>query len=227
MKIGILLPAYNEEKNIKIVIDEAKKYFPESEIVVVDDGSKDKTKQIAIKNKVRVLEHEKNRGKGVALKTGFKYFIERDNVDVVIIADSDRQYSIKDAPNLLKPIKQENADYVVGYRNWKQIPFRHRMGNFVWRNFFNILFGTKLKDTNCGFIAMKTDAIKKMKIKDGGYVIDNYMLIQAIKNGFKIMNAPVSIHYNHKRDIFKGTKMVVGVAIFILKEGIKYNLNKL
>jgi glycosyltransferase involved in cell wall biosynthesis len=227
MKTGILFPAYNEEKNIQVVIKEAKKYLPNSEIVVVDDGSKDKTKQIALKNGVRVLEHKKNMGKGVALKTGFKYFLKKSNVDVIIVADSDRQYSVKDTVKLLKPIKTGKADYVVGCRDWKKVPFRHRMGNFVWRTFFNILFGVKLKDTNCGLIAMKTDVAKIMKIRGGGYVIDNYMLIQAIKNGFKIMNIPISIDYKHKRDFFRGTKMVVGVAIFILKEGIKYNLNKL
>ncbi len=224
--IGILFPAYNEEKNIQIVIQEAKKYLPNSKIVVVDDGSKDKTGEIARKNKVTLLIHKKNKGKGEALKTGFKYFLKNHNVDIIVVADSDRQYSVKDAPKLIKPIQKGKADYVVGCRNWKQIPFRHRMGNFVWRTIFNILFRTNLKDTNCGFIAMKIDVVKKLKIH-GGYIIDNAMLIQAIKNKFRIVNAPVSIHYKYKREFFKGTRMVAGITLFILKQGIKYNLNKL
>jgi len=227
MRIGILLPAYNEEKNIGIVVKQAKKYFPDSEIIVVDDGSEDKTKEIALKNGVRVLRHKKNKGKGVALKTGFNYFLNKNNVDTILVADSDRQYSIKDAPNLLEPLKKGKADYVVGCRDWSVVPFRHRMGNFVWRNIFNILFRTRLKDTNCGFIAMRSDVAEKMNIGKGGYIIDNYMLMQAMKNKFKIINAPVSIDYNHIREIPVGIKMVAGVAFFILKEGIKYNLNKL
>ncbi|MCD6226312.1 MAG: glycosyltransferase family 2 protein [Candidatus Aenigmarchaeota archaeon] len=224
--IGILFPAYNEEKNIQIVIQEAKKYFPNSKIVVVDDGSEDKTGEIARKNKVIVLTHKKNKGKGEALKTGFKYFLKNNNVDIIIVADSDRQYSIRDAISLIKPIQKGKADYVVGCRNWKQIPFRHRIGNFIWRTVFNVLFRTKLKDTNCGFIAMKMDVVKKLKIH-GGYIIDNAMLIQAIKNEFRIVNIPVSIHYKHKRNFFNGSRIVIGITFFILKQGIKYNLNKL
>jgi glycosyltransferase involved in cell wall biosynthesis len=220
MKIGVLLPAYNEEKNIQAVIREAKKYLPKAKIVVVDDGSTDKTYELAKKEKVVVLRHEVNKGKGEAIKTGFKYF-SKIPVDFVIIADTDRQYLLEDAPKLLEPLKNGEADFVMGYRDFKNVPFRHKLGNFVWRTFFNFLFGTNLKDTNCGYVALTKDVMKKVKVH-GGYIIENAFLNECLKNNFRITQVPVKVVYREKSGILRGIRMVLGVLIFIIKEGIKY-----
>jgi len=221
MKIGILLPAYNEEKNIETVIKEARKYFKDSEIVIVDDGSIDRTAELAKKAKVVVISHEKNKGKGEAIKTGFKYFLKRP-VKYILIADADRQYSIKDLKKLL--IALNEADFVMGYRNFSKIPFRHKVGNFVWKTFFNLFFGTKLKDTNCGLIALTKDAVKKMNVY-GGYIIENSMLASAVENSLKIKQVPVNVDYKKVSSVQRGIKVVLGVLIFIIKEGIKYKLS--
>jgi len=112
-RIGVLFPAYNEEKNIRAVIKDAKKVLPRATIVVVDDGSTDRTYELAKKEKVIVLRHFVNKGKGEALKTGIDFF-RRAGISYAIIADADRQYSIKDAPKFLDALK--NADIVTGCR---------------------------------------------------------------------------------------------------------------
>ena len=221
-KVALILPAYNEEKNIEIVIKEAKKFMPNSLIIVVDDGSKDRTFELAKKSGVIVLRHEKNKGKGEAIKTGFNYLKDK-NIDYIIVADADRQYNIKDAQKFLKALKEEKADFVMGKRDWSKVPLRHRLGNFIWRTSFNLLFGKNLEDTNCGFVAFSRKAMEKIKdYIHGGYILEDEMLIAAVKNNFKIAQFPVEVYYKKKSGILRGIRMIFGVLIFILIEGIKF-----
>jgi len=220
MKVGILFPAYNEEKNIRLVIRDTKKFLPNAKIVVVDDGSVDRTYELAKREKVTVLRHEKNMGKGEALKTGLGFF-HKLNVDFTIVADADRQYSIKDAVKILNAL--ENADLVTGCRTPSDVPYANRMGNFVWRLFFNFLFGTKLKDSNCGYLGFNKKAIKEVKNIHGGYIIENAILADSVKKGLRIAQVPVKVKYR-KRRVAKFAKMFFGVLFFILKEGFKHRL---
>jgi len=221
-KVALILPAYNEEKNIEIVIKEAKEFVPNSLIIVVDDGSKDRTFELAKKSGVIVLRHEKNKGKGEAIKTGFNY-LKGKAADYIIVADTDRQYNIKDAPKFLKALKEERADFVMGKRDWSKVPLRHRLGNLVWRISFNLLFGKNLEDTNCGFVAFSREAMEKIKdYIHGGYILEDEMLIAAVKNKFKIAQIPVEVSYRKKAGFLMGIRRVLGVLIFILTEGIKY-----
>jgi glycosyltransferase involved in cell wall biosynthesis len=223
-KSAIILPAYNEEENIEVVIKEAKKFLPNSFIVVVDDGSKDRTFELAKKSGVIVLRHEKNKGKGEAIKTGFNYLKDK-NIDYIIVADTDRQYDIKDAPKFIKTLEEGKADFVMGKRDWSKVPFRHRFGNLIWRKCFNLLFKKKLEDTNCGFVAFSRKAMEKMKdYIHGGYILESEMLIAMVKNNLKIAQVPVKVSYRKKSGISRGMRMVLGVLIFILIEGIKYRL---
>lgn len=222
-KVGVLFPAYNEEKNIRKVIRDAKKIFPNASIIVVDDGSTDRTYELAKREKVIVLRHPVNRGKGEALKTGLGFFREA-KVSYVIVADADRQYSIEDAPKILKALK--NADLVMGYRIPSQVPYANRMGNFIWRKLFNFFFWTKLKDSNCGYLGLNKKALKEISNICGGYIIENAMLANSIEKGLKIAQVPVRVKYK-KRKIAKFARMFFGVLFFIVKEGIKYRLKNL
>lgn len=224
MKKGILLPAYNEEKTVGKVIEECKRYSPEAFIVVVDDGSEDATAEVSKKAGAYVISHKFNKGKGEALKTGLEYFKKR-GYDAVVVIDADGQYSPKDIPRFFSALK--NADIVTGCRDFSKIPFRHRLGNFVWRLTFNLLFGTKLKDTNCGFFGFSRRALYKIKNIHGGYIIENSILAEAIEKKLKIVQIPVNVKYKMRSGIIRGIRIVLGVLIFILKEGIKYRFKKL
>lgn len=226
MKSIALVPAFNEEKTIQEVISRLKKVDLKS--VVIDDGSLDKTAQIAKKSGAIVVSHSKNKGKGEALKTGFEYILKNyPTINNIVIVDSDLQYFPEESIKLLKPLKGGNVGFVMGFRNWRTVPFRHRIGNFVWRTFFNLFFETKLKDTNCGFMALSKKAVKKMERAYGGYIIENMMLIDAIKNGLKITQVPVTVQYKLKRTIPSGIRVVLGCLLFIIKEGFKYRLDKI
>jgi len=223
IEVGVVIPAYNEEKNIGETIRRLKKSL-EAKIIVIDDYSKDKTGKIAKLLGANVIRHKKNKGKGEALVTGFKEILKKHpNIKYVIIIDADSQYDPEDAPKLVKALKEGN-DYVVGARYWKRdVPFRHRLGNFVWRKTFNVMFGTNLLDTNCGYIGMNRKAMKIIsKGSYGGYIIDNMMFAKAIENGLKIKQVSVKVHYPEKRDVVSGTRFVLGCFIFIVEEGLRY-----
>ncbi|MCD6482991.1 MAG: glycosyltransferase family 2 protein [Candidatus Aenigmarchaeota archaeon] len=225
-KILALIPAYNEEKNIATVIKLCKKAgaIP----VVIDDGSKDKTALIAKKNGATVLRHKKNMGKGYAIKTGFDYASKMKNIVCVVAIDADMQYDPLEIPKVCKPILENKADFVIGERNWGKIPFRHALGNFVWRKTFNLLFRTNLKDTNCGFQAFSMKAVKTLKkYVYGGYIVETALLINAIRNSLRIVNVPVSVRYKERSRILRGIRMVLGVWLYMVTEGIKFWISKL
>ncbi len=224
MKVASLIPAYNEEKTIYEVVRRVKKLkmLP----IVIDDCSSDKTFELAKKAGAIVLRHEKNRGKGEALRTGFE-FLKKMNVENVVLIDADMQYLPESSKDLLEVLEKKNADIVLGARNFKEIPLRHRLGNFVWRNSFNLLFGTNFLDTNCGLMALKKSAIEKIKDSlQGGYIVENSILVQALKNNLKIEQAPVKVKYKKTSGFLRGIRVVLGVLIFILKEGFKYRLKR-
>ena len=158
-KIFALVPAYNEAKNIEKVLKKLK--ILKIEAVVVDDGSKDKTYEIAKKHAKFVLRHERNKGKAEAIKTGLKFLLKNLRFDVVAILDADNAYDPLEIPKFVERI-EKGYDFVMGFRDWREVPFRHKLGNLVWRKTFNTLFGTKLLDTNCGFVAMNKKVAKEM-----------------------------------------------------------------
>lgn len=221
-----LVPAYNEEKNIGEVISRLKK-FKQLNIVVVDDGSTDRTYEIAKRYRVKIIRHEKNLGKAHAVKSGLKEILKKDSNPNIVLIDSDLQFDPEEATKLLKPLSTGAADFVSGYRNFNVMPFRHRLGNVVWRGFFNFFFGTNLKDTNCGYMALNGEAAAIMANSVyGGYILENSMYIKALERRLRIQQVPVKVHYKKKSKVVRGVRMVAGILIFIVREGLKYRFSK-
>jgi len=219
-----LIPAFNEEKNIQEVILRLKK-SPKINSIVVDDGSTDSTAKLVKELGVTIIKHETNKGKGEAIKTGFNYILKNHpETKYVVLIDADMQYLPEEVERILEPLENNEAEFVMGYRNWRTVPFRHKLGNFVWRTLFNFLFETNLKDTNCGYMGFTKDVMKKIKRLYGGYIIENTMLVEVLKNNVKIKQVPVTVVYKHKSKISHGIRMVVGILIFIFIEGLKYRL---
>ncbi len=221
-----LVPAYNEEESIEEVITHLKNHT-HIDVVVIDDGSTDSTPELVKKMGVVLLRHNTNRGKGEAIRTGFDYVLKKHKgAKYVVLIDADMQYSPKDAARLLRPLGEGKADVVTGYRNWKNVPLANRTGNFVWRTLFNMLFGTDFKDTNCGYMAFTKDAVSKIRNVHGGYIIENSIFADCVKNNLRVVQVPVEIRYG-KRKIGKFARMFFGVLWFIIAEGVKYRVGKL
>jgi len=218
-----IIPAFNEEKNIREVIYHLKKH-PDVDVIVVDDGSKDRTAEIAKKHKVILLRHEFNKGKGEAIKTGINYILKHHPAEYIVLVDADMQYHPVEAIKLLHPLEKNEADFVAGFRRLSKIPYANRMGDGGWRWLFNLLFGTDFYDTNCGLIAFNRKAAKTiLQNTYGGYIIENAIKIVAIENRLKISQVQVNVRYG-KRRVAHFARMFFGNSFFIFIEGIKYRI---
>ncbi|MBI2084081.1 MAG: glycosyltransferase family 2 protein [Candidatus Aenigmarchaeota archaeon] len=221
-----LIPAYNESKHIAGIVRQVSKIGLKP--VVIDDGSKDNTYDVAVDSGAICIRHERNKGKGEALKTGLEHILKHyPSFDYLILIDADNQYAPQEALKILRELEEAGADFVMGYRDWSLVPFRHQLGNFVWRTAFNILFGTKLKDTNCGLMGFDKKAVEKIKDSIlGGYIVDNSILIGALKNRLKMSQVEVKVSYHRKSGVRRGTRVVLDVLYYIVKEGLKYRFGR-
>ena len=224
--VAVIVPAYNEEKNIGEVVKRLKDSI-EARVIVIDDCSKDRTGEIAKKAGATVIRHTVNKGKGEALVTGFKDIIRNQpKIDFVIIIDADLQYDPEDESKIIKAL-EEGYDYVTGFRYWKRdVPIRHTIANLCWRKTFNFLFEVRLLDSNCGYIGMNKKAMRIIsKGSYGGYIIDNMMLAAAIENKLKIKQVPVKVYYPEKRGSVTGIRFFLGNFLFIVEEGFKHRFD--
>lgn len=165
MKTLVVIPAYNEEKALLGVLKDLKKHGFRN-LVVIDDGSKDRTSQVARKSGVLVLRHILNRGLGAALGTGFVYAREND-FDSLVTFDADGQHEASDINDLILEIKNGNADVVVGKRpiNSKDTPLSRRMANLIANIVTYTFFGVWTNDSQSGLRAFSREAIDKIQIK--------------------------------------------------------------
>lgn len=197
-KLSLILPAYNEEANIEIVVREAleevPKVFERYEIIVVDDGSKDQTPAIVDRlaaefpEKVRVIHHKPNRGYGAALTSGFR----AATGDYLMFMDSDRQFKPEDL-KLLAPYVGK-ADIIAGYRKKRNDPFYRFLIGYTFNLVVTILFGIHLRDIDCGFKIFKADMLKNMELTSPGALINTEIHAKAQRQGRSIIEVGVN-HY--------------------------------
>ena len=210
-KIWIIIPCYKEEENIGAVVKKIKKMGFE-DILVIDDGSKDKTPIIAEKEGTLVLKHTINLGKGAAAKTGCDYATKK-GAEILILMDGDGQHKPEDIPRFLKELKDKNLDVVFGYRKInKNMPYVMRFGNWFINTSTKIIQGIELKDTQSGFRCFTAEAYKKIRWSSTDYSMESEMVSKVAKNNLKYSEIEIGTIYHDK---FKGTTIFDGIKIFI------------
>ncbi len=213
MKASVILPAYNEEKNIASVI---KKIPGEYEIIVVDDGSMDRTLEVAKKFGCVCVRLNKNYGKGFASKTGAKI---ASNENIVFI-DSDGQLDAGEIPKMLSTLK--TCDLAVGTRNMMDVPVQRKISNSFAKLVMSSATGKKMGDVLCGFRAIKKTNFMKLNLTKKRYEIEAEMIMKAVKNGMKIKQVPVSVRYGIGSSM--PVKDSLKVTSYIVNEAIRRNL---
>ncbi len=193
-EIFIITPAYNEERNISKTIDSLKKEGY-TNIIIVNDGSKDKTEEIVKSKKVKVLTHILNCGQGAALQTGIDYALI-NNAKIIITFDGDNQHDAKEISKLVKPILNNEAEICLGSRFMKKqnIPLSRKIilkGAIliIWA-----MYGMKLTDAHNGFRAISNSAAKKFRLPEGMEHASE-IINQVKKNKLKYKEVPVTIKY--------------------------------
>lgn len=195
MKTFLIIPAYNEEKRIGAVVGESKKFI--DDIVVVDDGSTDKTHIAAKNNGVTVLRHEINLGKGAALTTGCEYAFSR-GAEAIVMMDSDGQHRPEDLPKFLKALG-EGHKFIIGSRYLGMgMPLVRIIGNKFASFIICRFFGIYATDLICGFRAFTKDAYKKIKWESTGYGVETEMIARAGLSKIPLLEVPVQTVYIDK-----------------------------
>jgi len=203
MKLSIIIPCYNEAATILQAVHAAKKApvpetFTAREIIVVDDASADATwdvlqKEIARDESMKLVRHERNRGKGAALRSGF----ERASGDVLIIQDADLEYDPTEYPQLLAPIIEGKADVVYGSRFTGARPHRaayfwHMTGNRFLTFLTNLILNLNLTDMESGYKVFRKEVLRSMTLKENRFGFEPEFTAKATRGGWRIYEVGIS-----------------------------------
>ena len=215
MKLSIIIPCYNEENTIKLLLNRLFEVeFPiEREIIVVDDGSRKNHKEIIkeeiVEKKVKFIRLPKNQGKGIAVRIGLKHA----SGDIFIIQDADFEYFPSDIPNLLKPILNKEAHVVYGSRFesfTKMMAKSHLMGNKILTKLTNMLYKTDITDMETGYKLFTKNVLNNISLFAREFEFEPEFTSKVILKGYKIKELPIKYQY---RDF--------GVAKINLLDGIE------
>ena len=195
-EISIILPCYNEERNIQKVVEEIKEFcsdfFSKYEIIIVDDGSHYSTIKILKEMskeypQIKVIYHGKNKGYGMALKSGFKIA----SMEYIFFTDSDRQFFIQDIKDFFNVLDKYNPDIIIGYRKKRKDSLLRKFLSKGYAFLVRILLKLKVKDVNCAFKLFKKDFIKDVDIISKSFVVNAELIKKGLLKDLKIFQLPV------------------------------------
>lgn len=209
MKFAAVVPAYNESKHIGKVLKEIKKYI--KFVIVVDDGSRDNTAEIAEKEGAWVVLHKINLGKGAALKTGTELAFKK-GADAIIMLDSDGQHCPEDIPRFIEEIKK-GYDVVIGSRRFNlDVPLIRFLGNKFASVIINLCFGVYVGDLLCGFRAFTKKAYKSIKWKSARYGVETEMIARIGKSNLAFKELFIESIYLDK---YKGVTIIDAIGVLL------------
>ena len=195
MRLSIVIPVFNEERTVKPLIERILASPYDKEIIVVDDGSTDATPrlltELAAHHSLTLLHHQRRRGKGAALRTGFA----KATGDVVIIQDADGEYQPEEYGELLRPIQRGWADVVYGSRflgTHRVFLFSHRLGNWLVNTAVNLLYDTMLSDLETGFKAFRREVLQSLTLRSNDFRIEVELTAKIFRKRYRVYEVPIS-----------------------------------
>ncbi len=197
-KITVIIPVYNEIKTLNQILEKVEKTDfcgLDKEIILIDDGSTDGTKELYSTLSYKVLYHDVNQGKGAAIRTGLK----EATGDIIIIQDADLEYDPVDYKDLIQLIIDNKADVAYGTRlnggkPSRAFMFHHLLGNKLLTLITNILYNTTLTDMETCYKAFKADFIKDITIKSDRFDFEPEITAKILKKGARIYELPISYY---------------------------------
>jgi glycosyltransferase involved in cell wall biosynthesis len=223
MKVSVIMPVYNEESTIEEILRRVKAVEVATEILVIDDGSTDGTRDILEKmnddEQLRVILHDRNRGKGAAVRTGFQHATG----EVFLIQDADLEYDPRDIPSLIRPIEEDIADVVYGSRFLggprRSVMFWHMVANRMLTFMTNLLYNTILSDMETGYKVFKREIVDGMQIHANGFDFEPEFTAKILKKKVRVYEVPISFN---PRDYDEGKKIGMRDAFQAVWTLLKY-----
>lgn len=217
LQITAIIPAYNEQVSIGSVILKTRMYV--NRIIVVDDGSQDRTEEIAVLAGAEIIKHQTNLGKGKALESGFK---AAKGSEIIITLDGDGQHNVTDIPKLIKPLISGEADIVNGSRYMngddEDTPAYRRVGQSVLDVATNFNARSDITDSQSGFRAFAGYTVPAFKFRESGYGIESEMIIEASNAGFRIKEVPIGVRYDVNGSKKHPLTHGIGVLVKVLQD---------
>jgi glycosyltransferase involved in cell wall biosynthesis len=200
-KIALLIPAYNEEKYIQGVIKSCTSYG--MDIIIIDDGSSDSTAEKVrsmiplSENSLKLIVHPENMGKGRALITGFDHIVNNDYTGVITL-DADGQHDPDEIKDFFKIVGDEDPDLIIGTRlgNTSGMPFIRLATNVFTSWIISNIAGKKVSDVQSGYRYLKSDALRKIKLRTSNFDTEPEIIMRAGWHNMKILNVPIKTIYH-------------------------------
>ena len=198
-EVCVIIPGYNEAKNIPRVITAVKALG--YGVLTVDDGSSDDMASVACGAGSQVLSYTPNQGKGTAIRRGIEWFLGQSLYRAVIFMDSDGQHDPADLQNFLRALDKSDADLVIGDRmaDPQGMPLIRRLTNRFMSTILSAACGQRVPDTQCGYRAAKREALSRIRLETSRFEIESEMILEAARTGSKIASIPV-------RSVYEGGK---------------------
>ena len=196
MTVALIIPAYDAAVTISRLLEDAGFFFGASDILVVDDGSSDSTAGIARRYGAVVLSHDVNRGKGAALRTGFRWAID-NGYDAVLTMDADGQHACHEIPLFLEAAECIDSDVILGSRmaNPDGMPWQRRFSNRLTSRILSWRTGQKIRDSQSGFRLIKTKVLADIALDTNRFQAESELLIRAGLRGHRIDSVPITSIY--------------------------------
>jgi glycosyltransferase involved in cell wall biosynthesis len=223
LKLSIIMPVYNERDTLEQIVEQVLATGLAHEIVMVDDGSTDGTREIMEQWNdhpvIRLIYHEQNMGKGSAVRTGFQAAVG----DIFLIQDADLEYDPRDYPKLLQPIQEGRADVVYGSRfiggPARKVYFWHRAGNFFLTMLTNILYNVDLTDMETCYKCFRADLVRDIPLRSRRFDFEPEITAKVAKRRYRIYEVPISYY---GREFHEGKKITGWDGLPALAALIKY-----
>ena len=213
--VYLVVPAFNEEKTVSQIIEGiAEKGY---NVILVNDGSKDKTLELAIEskrkypNQIFVVSHVINRGLGAALKTGMVVALKK-GAKYIVTFDADGQHEIEDIPKVCKPLQDGEADVVIGARPFEDMPLSKSFANYIMNALTLIFYGRNVKDSQSGLRAFTAHAADVINIVSRGYGVSSEFIKEISDKNLRLEEVTITTIYTPETQN-KGTDAIVGLRI--------------